>query len=75
MIDLRSARRQAYRYGRQAALLDQENRRYVEYAWSTFLAQFSADDISGDVVAYLSTSYRAGIDGDAVTDEANAYRM
>ena len=73
MIDMRSARRQAYRYGRQVSQLDQDDRWYVATAYERFRGQFASVDLSGDLGRYLDTSYRAGSDGDSVTDEAYGY--
>lgn len=71
-IDVKAARKQSYRYGRQIwqSSRDGKDASALVQAAANFMAQFKDDPT---VAAYVKDAYHAGIDGDTATDEANGF--
>lgn len=72
MLNLRSARKQAYRYGREVA---QTGSRTVTVAWREFLGQFAALESAETLVSYLEAAYADGLVGDTASDRAFGYEL
>lgn len=75
MINLKYARRQAYRYGRTLGQLSdqQSDIRPHLTAWMRFLDQFSNLEDCATVQKYLTDSFDIGVEGDSTTDKAYSY--
>lgn len=70
---LKYARRQAYRYGRQIALMnDVQSMSFNKHlaAWSDFLNQFKSLEEADTIITYLTSMFDRGREGDGAIDVA-----